>query len=202
MGMVQNQERRAVMDVLVLSKTWEPMDRISWEDAFTALCGGEMGEKKAEVIEYCDQVIHSGAQGGEELKEWKVPSVIRFVEAVVPNLKGVRFSRENIYTRDRGNCQYCGVHVAADDWEYEHVIPRSQGGQTVWENIVVACTSCNQKKGGKTPTQAGMRLLTRPTKPDKLFRRRSILTWQPGMPESWRGYMRDSLYWKGELDQH
>ena len=185
-------------NVLVLSKTWEPMDRISWEDAFTALCGGDKGEKKAEVIEYCDSVVHSGSPEGE-LREWKVPSVIRFVDAMVPNLKGVRFSRENIYTRDRGCCQYCGVHVAEGDWEYEHVIPRSQGGQTTWENIVVACTNCNQRKGGRTPQQSGMKLLSQPRKPDKMFRRRAILTWQPGMPEGWRNYMRNELYWHSEL---
>jgi hypothetical protein len=185
------------MDVLVLSKTWEPMDRISWEDAFTALFSEE---KKAEVVEYREDVVHSGSPAGE-LREWKVPSIIRFINAMVPELKGIRFSRENIYMRDKGRCQYCGVHVSAGDWEYEHVIPRCMGGKTVWENIVVACTACNQKKANRTPAQAGMRLLTRPMKPEKLFRRRSILTWQPGMPETWRGYMRDSLYWKGELEQ-
>ena len=188
-------------NVLVLSKTWEPMDRISWEDAFVALCGGERGEKKAEVVEYATSVVHSGSPEGE-LREWKVPSVIRFVEAMVPHLKGIRFSRENIYARDRGCCQYCGGHVTADDWEYEHVVPRSQGGKTGWTNIVVACTACNQKKANRTPAQAGMRLLSKPMKPDKLTRRRAILQWQPGMPEAWRGYMRDALYWKAELDQH
>lgn len=187
------------MDVLVLSKTYEAMDRITWEDAFTALFGEE---KKAEVIEYREKdVVHSGSPHGD-LREWKVPSVIRFVNAMVPELKGVRFSRENIYMRDRGNCQYCGTHVTADDWEYEHVTPRCLGGQTTWENIVVACTACNQKKANRTPAQAGMRLLAKPEKPEKLFRRRAILSWQPGMPEAWRNYMRDSLYWKGELDQH
>jgi hypothetical protein len=187
------------MDVLVLSKTWEPMDRISWEDAFIALFGEE---KKAEVIEYREkEVVHSGSPAGD-LREWKVPSVIRFVNAMVPELKGVRFSRENIYMRDRGNCQYCNTHVKPDDWEYEHVVPRCLGGMTTWENIVVACTACNQRKGNRTPAQASMSLLAKPMKPEKLFRRRAILSWQPGMPESWRGYMRDSLYWKGELDQH
>jgi hypothetical protein len=187
-------------NVLVLSKTWEPMDRISWEDAFTVLFGGE-GARKAEVIEFdAGKVVHSGSPAGE-LRAWKVPSVIRFVNAMVPQLKGVRFSRENIYARDHGRCQYCGVHVAPDDWEYEHVVPRSQGGMTTWENIVVACTACNQKKANKTPAQAGMRMLTRPAKPSRSFRRRAILTWQPGMPEGWRSYLRDSTYWKGELEQ-
>lgn len=188
----------SVMDVLVLSKTWEPMDRISWFEAFTALYSQE---KKAEVVEYSEKVVvRSSSPVLNELREWKVPSVIRFVDAMVPHLKGVRFSRENIYARDKGCCQYCGTHVAAGDWEYEHVVPRSQGGTTCWENIVVACTSCNQRKGGQTPHQAGMRLLSRPVKPDKMNRRRAILHWTPGMPESWKNYMRDATYWKTELE--
>lgn len=186
--------------VLVLSKTWEPMDRISWEEAFTVLFGGE-GARKAEVIEFdAARVVHSGSPAGD-LREWRVPSVIRFVNAMVPELKGVRFSRENIYARDRGCCQYCGQHVLPDDWEYEHVVPRSKGGHTTWENIVVACTACNQRKGNRTPAQAGMRLLSRPAKPGKMLRRRALLAWQPGMPEAWRSYMRDATYWKGELEQ-
>jgi 5-methylcytosine-specific restriction endonuclease McrA len=188
------------MDVLVLSKTWEPMDRISWEDAFTVLFGGK-DDRKAEVVEYhAARTVRSGSPGGE-LREWKVPSVIRFVNAMVPQVKNVRFSRENIYLRDRGCCQYCGLHVAPDDWEYEHVVPRAKGGRTTWENIVVACTACNQRKASKTPAQAGMRLLAKPAKPEKLFRRRAILSWRHGMPEAWRSYMRDATYWNGELEQ-
>jgi hypothetical protein len=187
-------------DVLILSKTWEPMETKTWQDAFTALCGGESGTRKAEVVAYSDQVIHSGSPDGE-LKEWRVPSVIRFLDAMVPQLKGVRFSRENIYMRDKGHCQYCGIHVSEGDWEYEHVVPRSLGGKTTWENIVVACTSCNQRKANRTPAQAGMRLLTRPQKPEKLFRRKAILAWQPGMPETWKNYMRDVSYWHSELEQ-
>jgi len=188
------------MDVLVLSKTWEPMDRISWEDAFIALFSGEANGKKAEVIEYHDRhVVHSGSPNGE-LREWRVPSVIRFVNVLVPELKGVRFSRENIYARDGGRCQYCGKHVKTDAWEYEHVVPRCRGGRTTWENIVVACTDCNQRKGNRTPAEAGMKLLSKPVKPDKLGRRRVLLTWQRGMPEAWRSYMRDATYWRGELE--
>ncbi len=188
------------MEVLVLSKTWEPMDRISWEEAFTVLFSGE-GARKAEVVEYReDKTVHSGSPDGE-LREWKVPSVIRFVHAMVPRLKNARFSRENLYLRDKGHCQYCGLAVAADDWEYEHVVPRCQGGLTNWENIVVACTAGNQRKAGKTPAQAGMRLLAAPARPDKAFQRRAILAWRRGMPEAWRSYLRDATYWNGELEQ-
>jgi 5-methylcytosine-specific restriction endonuclease McrA len=99
-------------DVLVLSKTWEAYDRVSWERAFVLLCGGDDGKKKVEVVEYDEEKkIHSGSNTAGELREWKVPSVIRFVDAVTPQIKVVKFSRENIYTRDKGACQYCGTKV-------------------------------------------------------------------------------------------
>jgi 5-methylcytosine-specific restriction endonuclease McrA len=187
----------AVMsDVLVLSKTWEPYDRVSWERAFVLLCGGDDGKKKVEVIEFDERTVRSGS-----LREWKVPSVIRFVGAMTPEIRSVKFSRENIYARDKGQCQYCGTRVKVSEFEYEHVIPRAQGGKTTWENIVVACTSCNQRKGGRTPLQAGLQLRSIPRRPDKSFaRRRLTLGWREGMPESWRSYMRDVTYWRGELE--
>jgi 5-methylcytosine-specific restriction endonuclease McrA len=186
-----------VTDVLVLSRSWEAYDRVSWERAFVLLCGGEDQRRKVEVIEYADRVVRSGS-----LREWKVPSVIRFLEAVTPTLQHPKFSRENIYARDGGRCQYCGHRVSQSEFEYEHVVPRWKGGKTNWENIVVACTRCNQRKGGRTPAEAGMRLLSLPRRPDKGFGRlRQTVGWQQGMPDSWKSYLRDVTYWRGELDQ-
>jgi 5-methylcytosine-specific restriction endonuclease McrA len=183
-------------DVLVLSKTWEAYDRVSWERAFVLLGGGDDGKKKVEVVEYHERTVRSGS-----LREWKVPSVIRFIEAVTPEICVVKFSRENIYTRDKGVCQYCGTQVKLSEFEYEHVVPRAKGGKTTWENIVVACTPCNQKKGGRTPAEARMRIRSTPRRPDKSFKkRRMTLSWQKGMPEAWKGYMRNITYWSGELD--
>lgn len=184
------------MDVLVLSKTWEPIDRVSWQDVFTKMFGVK-SKGKVQVIEYHgEKVVYSGG-----LKEWKVPSVVRFIDAVTPEIKGLRFSRENIYARDRGRCQYCGTNVKYSEFQFEHVLPRKQGGKTTWENIVVSCNGCNQKKGGRTPREAGMRLLSTPRKPDRIpVKRRVVLTWEKGMPEAWKSYMRDVTYWKTELD--
>lgn len=189
------------MDTLVLSKSYEPYDQVSWEEAFKYICGGEDGTKKVEVIEYHeDRKVRSGSSENGTLREWKVPSVIRFINASTPEVMVVKFSRENIYARDRGKCQYCGMNVKLSEFEYEHVIPRAQGGKTIWENIVVACTGCNQKKGSKTPSQAGMRLLSRPRKPERQdTKRRIVITWKHGMPEAWKAYMRDVTYWRSEL---
>ena len=190
---------------LLLSTTYEAYDSVPWEKAFYYLCGGKDGTEKVEVLKYHeDKKIHSGSSTvSGELREWRIPSVIRFIDAVTPVIKTVKFSRENIYARDKGKCQYCGQKVKLDEFEYEHVTPRRKPycGPTTWENIVTACTSCNQKKGGRTPKEAGMVLLSTPRRPDKLSStRRLSLEWHVGMPESWRPYMRDSIYWKTELD--
>jgi hypothetical protein len=81
------------------------------------------------------------------------------------------------------------------------VVPRAQGGKTTWENVVICCVPCNQRKGGRTPSQAGMRLRSTPVKPKSLpARLRIVIGWQKGMPTSWRAWMRDFSYWNGELE--
>jgi 5-methylcytosine-specific restriction endonuclease McrA len=117
----------------------------------------------------------------------------------------VPFSRANIYARDQYRCQYCGVHFAAADLTFDHVLPVALGGRKDWENIVTCCITCNRRKGGRTPEQAGMHLIRHPRRPDKLplsVHRRadpSVVRVTFGLrhtPESWRDY----VYWNVELD--
>lgn len=77
----------------------------------------------------------------------------------------VSFNRSNVYKRDRFKCQYCGRIRNNSDLNYDHVIPRSSGGRTCWDNIVTSCYSCNIKKGCRTPEQAGMFLIRKPFRP-------------------------------------
>jgi 5-methylcytosine-specific restriction endonuclease McrA len=77
----------------------------------------------------------------------------------------VRFSRQNVYLRDGFTCQYCGKRFARHQLNLDHVVPRSKGGRTNWENIVCSCVRCNLTKGGRTPAQARMTLLRAPKKP-------------------------------------
>jgi 5-methylcytosine-specific restriction endonuclease McrA len=156
----------------------------------------QKAKSKPIVVEYYDNhVVHSTSQ------EWQVPSIIQYFESKFKPSKNTRYSRNNIYARDRGTCQYCGGRVTRNEFTLDHVIPKMKGGQTTWENTVVCCVPCNTKKGSKTPAEAGMRLQRAPFRPDKVadvdgFR----LAWHPSMPASWRNYMRDSLYWDGELE--
>lgn len=179
------------METLVLNAGFEPVSRVSWQRAMTLLFDG-----KVEVVEeYEDKTIRSVTF------EIKMPSVIRFLKSVRMKRRGVRFSRENVYARDGGKCQYCGKKVPRNEFTYDHVTPRSQGGQTVWENVVVSCTPCNQYKAGRTPVQAGMHLAKQPARPSKLPATFKLtFTWQKGMPDSWKNWLASVSYWHSELE--
>jgi len=105
-----------------------------------------------------------------------------------------KFSRQNIYARDKYKCQYCGQRFSSEELTYDHVIPRSRGGKTEWENIVTCCVDCNRRKGGRTPAEAGMKLIRKPVKPTWIPALRITIGFRE-VPQSWRDY----LYWNVEL---
>lgn len=180
------------METLVLNATYEPIARVSWQRAITLLFSG-----KVEVVEeYEDRTIRSVTF------ELRMPSVVRFLRRLTRRNLVVRFSRENVFARDRGRCQYCGRRLARHEATFDHVRPRAQGGTTHWENVVIACLPCNQRKGGRTPEQARMALLSRPVRPTRLPDSiRMTFAYEKGMPPSWRTWLRDVTYWHGSLDE-
>lgn len=179
------------MDTLVLNPSYQPIGRLSWQRAVTLLFQG-----KVEIVEeYTDKEVRSVTF------VIKMPSVVRLLRALRGPRKAVKFSRENVYARDGGRCQYCLNKVPRFEITYDHVTPRALGGKTVWDNIVVACVDCNQKKGGRTPQQAGMKLRTPPVRPKKLDAHRVTVVFRTGMPESWRTWLRDFSYWNGALEE-
>ena len=125
-----------------------------------------------------------------------VPRIIRllFYDRLPRN--EVKFNRRNIFARDRNRCQYCGKRYPTSELSLDHVIPRSMGGKSVWENIVCACTTCNVKKGGRTPHQARMTLVQRPVKPN----RNPLVRVHLGHERyrSWKQFL-DHAYWSVEL---
>lgn len=169
--------------VLLLNISYEPLKIINWKKAITLLV-----LEKVEVIEEYNREVHSVSF------TLKLPSVVRLLRVVKRGKRPVKFSRQNIYARDKYTCQYCGNHYPSEELTYDHVIPKSRGGNTEWTNIVTCCVLCNRQKGGRTPREAAMKLLRKPTRP----------TWVPAlritiglreMPQSWRDY----LYWNVEL---
>ena len=169
---------------LVLSPGYEPVKIVSWQRAITLLFLG-----KVEVIEEYDRDIKSTSL------VIKIPAVVRLLAAIRRHKQPVKFSRVNIYGRDRYTCQFCGDKKPIAELTYDHVVPRSQGGKTTWTNIVTACEACNRKKANRTPAQAGMRLLAQPVQP-KALPALVITVSKESVPDAWRDY----LYWTGELD--
>jgi len=97
----------------------------------------------------------------------EVPRVIRLLRYDRVPQHVVKFNRRNIFLRDHNRCQYCQRRFSSAELSLDHVVPRSRGGRTTWDNIVSACLKCNVGKGGRTPREAGMELVTRPRKPTR-----------------------------------
>ncbi len=138
--------------------------------------------KKVEVLQETERVVHS------EKSITRVPAVVRLVRFVRFHRWDVKFSRENIYARDKYRCQYCGEELRSRELTCDHVIPRSRGGATEWTNVVTCCPDCNRRKGGKTPEEAGLELLKHPARPSWLvgFQTRFATT---DPPAAWRDYL-------------
>ena len=171
---------------LLLNATYEPLRVVAWQKAITLLCQG-----KVEVLEFHDRDIHGVSMS------FKLPSVMRLLKMVRlrSGHRAVKFSRINIFTRDRYTCQYCSKRFRTEELTFDHVVPIAKGGKKTWENIVTACWRCNNKKSGRTPEEARMKLKQIPEKP----RWSPTLTIMIGIrnaPNAWRDY----LYWHLELD--
>ncbi|MFV0445767.1 MAG: HNH endonuclease [Planctomycetaceae bacterium] len=95
----------------------------------------------------------------------QVPRIIRLLKYDRLPKNSVKFNRRNIFLRDEHRCQYCGDRFPTHRLSLDHVLPRSRGGPTTWENIVCACLECNVRKGGRTPHEARMHLIRQPSKP-------------------------------------
>ena len=125
-----------------------------------------------------------------------VPRIIRllFYDRLPRN--EVKFNRRNIFARDKSRCQYCGKRQRTSELSLDHVVPKSMGGKSVWENIVCACAKCNVKKGGRTPRQAAMTLIQKPVKP----KHNPLVHIHLGHQRyrTWKQFL-DHAYWSVEL---
>lgn len=125
-----------------------------------------------------------------------VPRIIRLRLYERLPMRSVKFNRRNIFARDSSRCQYCGKKFSTAELSLDHVIPRTQGGKASWENIVCCCLKCNVKKGGRTPHQAGMTLITKPVKPKRSPAvNLELSSWRY---RSWAQFL-DHAYWSVEL---
>jgi 5-methylcytosine-specific restriction endonuclease McrA len=157
--------------VLVLNRGFFPVHVTSVRRAFCLLYSGlaRAINEQYETFDYPSWSALSVAAGDEAVglvgRAVRVPRVVVLVAYDRVPRRNVRFSRRNIFVRDRNTCQYCGRSFHSSELNLDHVVPRSQGGTTSWENIVCSCVPCNKRKGGHRPDQAGMRLVVPPRTP-------------------------------------
>jgi 5-methylcytosine-specific restriction endonuclease McrA len=125
-----------------------------------------------------------------------VPKIVRLLGYDKLPRAEVKLNRKNLFARDRNRCQYCGRRCPTSELSIDHIVPRSQGGRTSWENVVCACVRCNVRKGGRTPDQAHMHLIAPARRP----RRSPVLTIKLSESKyaSWKQFL-DYAYWNVEL---
>jgi 5-methylcytosine-specific restriction endonuclease McrA len=198
-------------NVLVLNKHYAAIHVISVRRAF-----GLLYRRLAEVVSVeNDQYFSYDFESWRELSELRmqyererhdwvhcvrfdiaVPRIVRLLFYDRLPRQGVKFNRRNIYARDRNRCQYCGRKFSTTELSLDHIIPRSQGGTASWENIVCCCVSCNVRKGGRTPMQAGIHLVAEPVKPKRSPIIQLRLTSEKYA--SWKQFL-NAAYWNVEL---
>lgn len=168
------------MRTLVLNSNYAPLGTIDWTKAVTLLFSG-----KVEVVEeYEDREIRSTRIS------IKMPAVVRLLKWVKGKRVGIRFNKTNVYLRDKGRCQYCARKIAEAKATYDHVVPKSRGGKTDWNNIVTCCYSCNQRKDCRTPDEAHMVLISKPCKPQTLpIEMAFSFKYQDKLPEPWKQWL-------------
>lgn len=193
--------------VLVLNRLWQAVNVCTVRRAFTLLCQGHA------------QVVQSDKNNNfftHDFASWRNLSIrepepemvntislkIRIPRVIVLLLfdrlpkKEVKFTRHNIFERDKNTCQYCGNVFDRKDLNLDHVLPREKGGQTNWENIVCSCIPCNTRKGNRLPHDANMHLIRKPKRPK--WRPFINFTFNGEHDESWKHFI-DMAYWNVEL---
>ena len=172
---------------LVLNADYQPLSYFplslwNWQDTIKAVF-----LDRVNIVSEYEEVVRSPGFS------MKVPSVISLKE-YVKNQKSPVFTRFNVFLRDKFSCQYCG---SREELTFDHLLPRSKGGETHWDNVVTACSSCNVEKGGKLLKSSGMKLTQYPYQPTTEDLHRNGKNFPPNyLHKSWMDY----LYWDVELE--
>lgn len=162
---------------LLLDRAYRPVLALSWRRALLLELGG-----RVEVLEYYSRRVRTPS------RDFPLPAVLRAPMRVDPAPGRVALTRRNVMLRDGHSCVYCGASAGVK-LTIDHVVPRSRGGRSTWDNVVTACGPCNRRKGDRTPEELGIRLQRRPAPPTalQLGRRGMIVVSNP--PEEWRPWL-------------
>lgn len=192
--------------VLVLNKHWVPIKTKTVKDAIAIVAKGNARILDPEtyiaydLLSWNDVSKAKAAVGDLMIRSARMallpPEVIQLTSYQGVGQRTVVFSRKNLFKRDRYTCQYCGLQPGTEELTIDHLIPRSRGGKSVWENAVLACIACNAKKADRTPEQAGMKLRKIPTKPSW----KTLVQVHPTeRRQSWDQFLGEA-YWNVELE--
>lgn len=198
--------------VLVLNRLWQAVNICSVRRALTLLFEGhaqvvahsDAGDFRTyDFQQWRDFSSRSVPETGDDIVRTvalriRIPRVILLLFFDRLPRKEVKFTRHNIFERDRNTCQYCGQVFERRDLNLDHVVPRDRGGPTTWENIVCSCIRCNTRKANNTPAEAGMRLIRKPKRPK--WRPFVQVTFGAPMHDSWKHFL-DVAYWNVELGE-
>jgi 5-methylcytosine-specific restriction endonuclease McrA len=162
-----------------------PLSLWPWEDAVKAVF-----LDRVNIVSEYEREVRSPSFA------MRLPSVIA-LKTYIPLSRRPAFTRFNVFLRDRFDCQYCSTSQPAAELTFDHVIPRSRGGRTTWDNVVTACTACNLRKGNKLPKESGLNPRRPPAEPTNHQLQHNGRAFPPNyLHESWRDY----LYWDTELE--
>ncbi len=176
---------------LVLNADYRPLSYLplslwSWQDAVKAVF-----LERVDILSEYDRTVHSPSF------RMRLPSVIALRDYVSPS-RYPAFTRFNVFLRDSFRCQYCERRKPTPELTFDHVVPRSKGGHTTWENVVTSCGHCNTRKGSQLPSQCGMYPHRAPWRPQSAELQENGRGFPPNyLHDSWR----DFLYWDAELEQ-
>ena len=163
---------------LLLDNGYQPLSVVGWQRALML----DLSDR-VDVVEYYENI-----QVRSPSRSFQLPAVIRLRQYLRRIPRVLPYSRRNVLMRDEGTCQYCGCQPAWGKLTVDHVLPRSRGGQSSWENVVACCRRCNSRKGGRTPEEARMPLLAKPVRPG-LLRQGRIAVRRSEVPEEWALYL-------------
>lgn len=195
--------------VLVLNRLWQAVNVCTVRRALTLLFQGHAqvvfnsGDDNFQTFnfdqwrDFSVQEPHPDSIHAISFKI-RVPRVIQLILFDRMPKKEVKFTRFNIFERDKNTCQYCGVVFDRKDLNLDHILPRDRGGPTTWENIVCSCIPCNTRKANRTPTEAGLHLIRKPKRP----KTRPFVQVNLGIVQhdSWKHFL-DLAYWNVELGE-
>jgi len=193
--------------VLVLNKHWHPLRVTTVQDAIGLVAKGHAliidanNDFATHELQSWNDVSKAKKEFGEGMiRSCRLslvpPEVIMVTTYEKQGERSVVFSRRNLFKRDKYTCQYCGVQPGPDELTVDHVLPRSKGGKSTWENTALACFECNKRKADRTPEQAGMKLRKTPKKPNW----KTLVQVPPkNRCESWEHFLARA-YWDVELE--